>query len=205
MKLIVQTLFATLLVSCSTIMSTAVFAEASSKISCVTDKAVNNALSLFGVRKKKESYSPLLYFTVPKNEFESCNKMDKIVSEVERELSKSGQKIVRLNVRKNPLHLKLNQMLGGNGCVPFLYHRESCQKIKGVASKDKVMDWARGRWVESTLSLEENLMDEKNNQNEPPLEAIQDQQEAEEEKEIEENGNAIQLTELKGKKALREK
>lgn len=128
--------------------------------------------------------------------------MDKIVSEVEKELK---VKIQKYNVRKNVHHSALRQMIGdntgagGGTSVPFLYHRESRQTIRGVASKEKVRAWAKGRWVESSLTLEEGG-DDKKEKKEPPIDAmgIEDDEEPE-------GNDAFSLMEVKGKKAMREK
>ena len=128
--------------------------------------------------------------------------MDKIVAEVEKELK---VKIQRFNVRKNIQHCSLRQLIGdntggaGGTSVPFLYHRESRQTIRGVATKEKVSAWAKGRWVESGLSLVGDDGDEKE-QKEPPIEAM----DMEDEDEDELGSGGFSMMEMKGKKAMRE-
>lgn len=176
-------------------------------VSSITDNVLTT------LRLKKQ-YTPYLYFTVPKDEFVACNEMDEIVSDIEKELK---IKVQKFNVRRDDKAVSLRQMIGestGMGAgisVPFLYHRESRQIIHGVASKEKVRSWAKGRWVGSSLMLDEendlfgssNDESKKKGGKEAPLDALGIEDE-EEEEERDSAGGKFDLMEFKGRKALRD-
>ena len=125
------------------------------------------------------------------------DEMDKIVAEIEKECNIH---IERFNVRKNKHHASLRQILSnGSTSVPFLYHRESRQAVRGVASKEKVRAWAKGRWVESALTIEEEADEKKENAKKGPPMNMEDESD-----EPDDSADAFSLMEFKGKKQLRE-
>ena len=109
----------------------------------------------------KKKYTPLIFFTVPKDIIPECDAMEKIVSEVEREL---GVHVERLDIARDSAAEAAMATLTQRQ-PPFLYHRESCQVVSVPASsdkkmaspidKDRVRAWAKGRIItsQSTSSI----------------------------------------------------
>ena len=64
------------------------------------------------------------------------------------------------------------------------------------------MNWAKGRWVESGLSLVGD--GEENERKEPPLEAMDMEEGQQQEQEEEDAFGGFNMMEMKGKKAMRE-
>eukprot|EP00586_Coscinodiscus_wailesii_P021978 CAMPEP_0172497006 /NCGR_PEP_ID=MMETSP1066-20121228/94745_1 /TAXON_ID=671091 /ORGANISM="Coscinodiscus wailesii, Strain CCMP2513" /LENGTH=193 /DNA_ID=CAMNT_0013269579 /DNA_START=37 /DNA_END=618 /DNA_ORIENTATION=- len=117
----------------------------------ISAKTSNNLFGIPRFWKRRDEYTPLLFFTVTqKGEFPNCDKMEKLVSEIENELS---VKVHRVDIRKNRLHHKLYQKIDtlhepAKGIIPLLYHRESRQIVAGAAHKSVLRRWAKGMWLE---------------------------------------------------------
>lgn len=102
---------------------------------------------------RKKAYTPLVFFKVPRDIIPECDAMEKVVSEVEREL---GVRVERLDVARDPAADATLQLLTQRR-PPFLYHRESCQVVSVPTSSDKktaapidknrVRAWAKGRVI----------------------------------------------------------
>jgi len=100
----------------------------------------------------KKKYTPLVFFKVPKDIIPECDAMEKIVSEVEREL---GVRVERLDVARDASAEAAMTILTQRR-PPFLYHRESLQivfvpessnskKKTPPIDKSRVRAWAKGR------------------------------------------------------------
>ena len=107
----------------------------------------------------KKKYTPLLFFTVPKDLSAENDALERCVSEVESEL---GVRVERLDVLRDP---PSQALLGTLTRLPppFLYNRESCQVVhvatpKTAAEgdekrkpapidKSRVKAWAKGRYL----------------------------------------------------------
>jgi hypothetical protein len=116
----------------------------------------------------RKKYTPLVFFTLPKGRSAECDAMEKIVSQVEREL---GVRVERLDCARDPAAPATLAVMTQRRPAPFLYHRESCQIVyvpgvedserKGVADaaaasspsatpvidKRRVRAWAKGRFL----------------------------------------------------------
>ena len=97
----------------------------------------------------KKKYSPLLFFTVPKEYSPENDGLEKCVSQVEKEL---GVRVERLDVMRDPPSQALLGLLTRQS-PPLLYNRESCQVISLGGSKPASIDksrvraWAKGRYL----------------------------------------------------------
>jgi len=97
----------------------------------------------------KKKYSPLLFFTVPKEYSPENDGLEKCVSQVEKEL---GVRVERLDVMRDPPSQALLGLLTRQS-PPLLYNRESCQVISFGGSKparidkSRVIAWAKGRYL----------------------------------------------------------
>jgi hypothetical protein len=90
----------------------------------------------------RNKYTPLVFFTVPKDVIPACDEMEKIVSQLEREL---GVHVERLDVVRDPMAEATMSVLTQRQ-PPFLYHRESCQTVYAPnIDKTRVRAWAKGR------------------------------------------------------------
>lgn len=143
---------------------------------------VSASLKVPFLSQKKRKYTPLVFFKVPKDIIPECDAMEKIVSEVERELDVH---VERLDVARDPTAEATMQLLTQRR-PPFLYHRESCQVVAVPSSsdkktaapidKDRVRAWAKGRIITTpssssssaakarapiVLSKEDNAIDQK--------------------------------------------
>lgn len=119
----------------------------------------------------KKTYTPLVFFTVPKDVIPECNEMETMVSQVEREL---GVRVERLDAARDPAAEATLRTLTQRQ-PPFLYHRESCQTVDASnMDKARVRAWAKGRIITSQSSAasakskapvvvaqEDNSMDQK--------------------------------------------
>ena len=71
--------------------------------------------------------------------------MEKIIRSLEKERK---IKVERLDILRNPAANKLyEKLVEGNLRTPFplLYHRESLQRVYGLADADLVRSWSKGR------------------------------------------------------------
>ena len=71
--------------------------------------------------------------------------MEKIVRLIEKE---TGVRVERLDIMRDRAANKLyEKLIEGNLRSPFplLYHRESLQRVYGLADKDLVRSWSKGR------------------------------------------------------------
>lgn len=60
----------------------------------------------------------------------------------------TGVRVQRLDIMKDPAAKKLYEKLIENNLrspFPLLYHRESLQRVYGLAEKDLVRSWSKGR------------------------------------------------------------
>lgn len=141
---------------CLVLISTCLF----SQVECGKGK--------FGIpfvsKLSKKDYTPLVFFTYPKGNIDECDEMEKVVSQVERELN---VRVERLDVAKDANAAATMQLLTNQQGPPFLYNRESCQvvhsanyqasmKKKGPSDaatstaeidKARVRAWAKGRYL----------------------------------------------------------
>lgn len=75
----------------------------------------------------------------------SGDDMEKIITSLEKE---TGMKVQRLDIMRDRAARKLyEKLVEGNlrSPFPFLYHRESLQRVYGLADKDLVRSWSKGR------------------------------------------------------------
>jgi hypothetical protein len=99
----------------------------------------------------KKAYTPLLFFTVPKDNIPQCDEMEQVVSELEKEL---GVHVERLDILRDPGAEATMSVLTQRR-PPFLYNRESCQTVyvQGESTapidKERVRAWAKGRFLPS--------------------------------------------------------
>jgi hypothetical protein len=106
----------------------------------------------------KKKYTPLLFFKTPPGILPESDAMEKVISEVEKEL---GVRVERVDVLRDPPSQALLTLVT-NQEPPLLYHRESCQRVsvrrpKASADenkspvvtidKEQVRAWAKGRFV----------------------------------------------------------
>ena len=73
------------------------------------------------------------------------DKMENIIKKIEKEQS---VQVERLDIMRNRYARKLyEKLVEGNLRTPFplLYHRESLQRVYGLADKDLVRSWSKGR------------------------------------------------------------
>jgi hypothetical protein len=118
---------------------------------------------------QKKTYTPLVFFKVPKGISEECDKMESIVRDVERELD---VRVERLDVTRDPTAEATLTLITAQHGPPFLYHRESLQIIYGkdafadatsrrnkqkkqeepLFDKARVKAWAKGRYLPSPRS-----------------------------------------------------
>ena len=117
----------------------------------------------------KKSYTPLVFFTVPKDIIPECDEMEKVIKQVENEL---GVRVERLDILRDEGAEALLSSLTKRS-PPFLYNRESLQVISiptgsgpgssddeeeegssvnkaDIASKinkERVRAWAKGRFL----------------------------------------------------------
>jgi len=73
--------------------------------------------------------------------------MEKIVSEIEKDL---GVTVQRFDILKDRFARNLYEKIDEIefvGDIPLLYHRESRQSIYGTDDKVRVKAWAKGRWL----------------------------------------------------------
>ncbi|KAL3809970.1 hypothetical protein ACHAXA_007746 [Cyclostephanos tholiformis] len=95
--------------------------------------------------KRRKSYTPLLFFKVPKGTMDECDRMEGVVKAVEKDL---GVRVERLDIMRDRAARKLyEKLVEGDLRSPFplLYHRESLQRVYGVADIDLVRSWSKGR------------------------------------------------------------
>ena len=96
---------------------------------------------------QKKKYTPLIFFTMPKDSSPECDALEERVKQVEKEL---GVRVERLDVVKDPPAQVLLELLAS--APPLLYNRESCQVIRvppkqqpASISKQRIVAWAKGR------------------------------------------------------------
>ncbi|KAL3917440.1 MAG: hypothetical protein SGILL_004713, partial [Bacillariaceae sp.] len=73
-----------------------------------------------------KKYTPLVFFKVPKGSIPECDEMEKVVSQVEREL---GIRVERLDVARDPSAQATLALLTQQYGPPYLYNRESLQTV----------------------------------------------------------------------------
>ncbi|KAL7553640.1 hypothetical protein ACHAWF_016947 [Thalassiosira exigua] len=113
-------------------------------VAALTQSSFADAASLPAFLKKK-TYTPLLFFTVPKGTMDECDGMEKMVKSLEKE---QGIRVERLDIMRDRAARSLyDKLVEGNLRSPFplLYHRESLQRVYGLADKDLVRSWSKGR------------------------------------------------------------
>ena len=102
------------------------------------------AAVLFG-RRQRKTYTPLLFFKVPKGTMDECDTMEKCIRSIEKE---QHVHVERLDIMRNRNARRLyDKLVEGDIRSPFplLYHRESLQRVYGVADIDYVRSWSKGR------------------------------------------------------------
>ena len=130
----------------------------------------------------KKEYTPLVFFTVPKDIIPACDEMEKTVKQVEKEL---GVRVERLDIVRDPTAEATLAALTQRR-PPLLYNKESCQvvSVPGVSDdsttndspssslidKERVRAWAKGRFlppktaksrVPLVLAKKDNSIDQK--------------------------------------------
>jgi hypothetical protein len=113
-------------------------------VAALTQSSFADAAS-FPAFLKKKTYTPLLFFTVPKGTMDECDGMEKVVKSLEKE---QGIRVERLDIMRDRAARSLyDKLVEGNLRSPFplLYHRESLQRVYGLADKDLVRSWSKGR------------------------------------------------------------
>lgn len=80
----------------------------------------------------KKKYTPLVFFTFPKGYIDECDEMEKVVSEIEKEI---GCRFERLDVARDPAAEAAMSLLTRERGPPFLYNRESCQIMHGSSPR----------------------------------------------------------------------
>merc|ERR1719491_856088 len=130
------------------------------------DSALFTEANIWGkILRKKPQYTPLLFFKLPKGQLDASDEMEKIVSEIEKDL---GVRVQRFDILRDRFARKLYEKIDEIefvGDVPLLYHRESRQSIYGTDDKLRVRAWAKGRWLtpkndDDVMSGESNLSPE---------------------------------------------
>lgn len=129
---------------------------------------------------RKKTYTPLLFFTVPKGTMDECDKMEKVIKSLEKE---QKIKVQRLDIMRDRAARKLyEKLVEGNLRSPFplLYHRESLQRVYGLADKDLVRSWSKGRLLPDRSEEEEKEVAVLGGEDgEPPQEMEMDMEELE--------------------------
>lgn len=83
--------------------------------------------------------------------------MEKIIKSVEKE---HNIKVQRLDIMRDRAAMKLyGKLVEGNTRSPFplLYHRESLQRVYGLADKDLVRSWSKGRLLPDLNANEKEI------------------------------------------------
>eukprot|EP00568_Trieres_chinensis_P001084 CAMPEP_0183309262 /NCGR_PEP_ID=MMETSP0160_2-20130417/24696_1 /TAXON_ID=2839 ORGANISM="Odontella Sinensis, Strain Grunow 1884" /NCGR_SAMPLE_ID=MMETSP0160_2 /ASSEMBLY_ACC=CAM_ASM_000250 /LENGTH=194 /DNA_ID=CAMNT_0025473261 /DNA_START=81 /DNA_END=665 /DNA_ORIENTATION=- len=137
-------------------------AVASASAAVASAAAASSGGPLAFLRRKKE-YTPLLFFTAPKGEMAECDYMEKVVSDIEKELGMRAERFDIVRDRTSRiLYDKIDS--AGKQQMPMLYHRESRQVVYGPTDKNRVRAWAKGRWLSAgyrpTLPAEMYIIDE---------------------------------------------
>eukprot|EP00804_Cyclotella_cryptica_P024213 CCRYP_013247-RA/>CCRYP_013247-RA protein AED:0.04 eAED:0.04 QI:451/1/1/1/0/0/2/469/190 len=97
------------------------------------------------IKRSRAKYTPLLFFKVPMGQMPESDKMEKIIRTLEKE---SNIHVQRLDIMRDRHAKKLyEKLIEGNLRSPFplLYHRESLQRVYGLADVDLVRSWSKGR------------------------------------------------------------
>lgn len=110
--------------------------------------------------RDRTKYTPLVFFTAPKGILAECDEMEKVVSQVEKELV---VRVERLDCVRDPAAEATLSLLTQHR-PPYLYHRESCQTVfvpearsnkkneeastsTPAIDKARVRAWAKGRFL----------------------------------------------------------
>ena len=160
--------------------TTAVALTVVSLLLLVTVATASSPVSFLTKKVTKKQYTPLVFFTVPKDIIPECDEMEKVIKEVEREL---GVRVERLNILKEPGAEAILATLTKRS-PPFLYHRESLQvvHVPGATSrkrkgndeddeeisskranaaskidKERVRAWAKGRYLPALSASAKSL------------------------------------------------
>lgn len=107
--------------------------------------SVADGASIMPAFLKKKTYTPLLFFKVPKGTMDECDSMETMIKSLEKE---HGIQVQRLDIMRDRAARKLyEKLVEGNLRSPFplLYHRESLQRLYGLADEDLVRSWSKGR------------------------------------------------------------
>lgn len=84
--------------------------------------------------------------------------MEKMISKLEKE---NGIRVERLDIMRDRMARKLyEKVVEGNmrASFPVLYHRESLQRVYGLADKDLVRSWSKGRLLPDLNAKNEKEM-----------------------------------------------
>merc|ERR1719491_1596097 len=108
--------------------------------------SVADGASIRPAFRKKKTYTPLLFFKVPKGTMDESDKMETIIKSLEKE---EKIQVQRLDIMRDRAARKLyDKLVEGNLRSPFplLYHRESLQRVYGCPDDtDLVRSWCKGR------------------------------------------------------------
>lgn len=119
--------------------------------------SVADGASIMPAFLQKKTYTPLLFFKVPKGTMDECDNMEKIIKSLEKE---NNIQVQRLDILRDRAARKLyEKLVEGNLRSPFplLYHRESLQRVYGLADTDLVRSWSKGRLLPDDNGEEEEV------------------------------------------------
>merc|ERR1712071_216371 len=116
------------------------------KILLLSSSSVVDGASIRPAFLKKKTYTPLLFFKVPKGTMDESDIMEAIIKSLEKE---QKIQVERLDIMRDRAARKLyEKLVEGNLRSPFplLYHRESLQRVYGCPDDtDLVRSWCKGR------------------------------------------------------------
>lgn len=107
---------------------------------------------------RKKTYTPLLFFKVPQGTMDECDEMEKMIQSLEKE-QRGNIRVQRLDIVRDRAARKLyEKLVEGNLRSPFplLYHRESLQRVYGLADNDIVRSWSKGRLLPAPEEEDDN-------------------------------------------------
>jgi len=104
----------------------------------------------------KKTYTPLIFFKVPKGQLAASDEMEKMVRDLEKELDVTVERMDVLRDRfARKLFSAVDLEMDYSGKLPLLYHRESGQTIYGSCrNKARVRAWAKGRLLSYSKKLD---------------------------------------------------
>eukprot|EP00578_Thalassiosira_sp_NH16_P005022 CAMPEP_0181130648 /NCGR_PEP_ID=MMETSP1071-20121207/29981_1 /TAXON_ID=35127 /ORGANISM="Thalassiosira sp., Strain NH16" /LENGTH=144 /DNA_ID=CAMNT_0023216743 /DNA_START=356 /DNA_END=790 /DNA_ORIENTATION=+ len=89
---------------------------------------------------------------------DECDEMEKMIQSLEKE-QRGNIRVQRLDIVRDRAALKLyEKLVEGNlrSPSPLLYHRESLQRVYGLADGDLIQSWSKGRLLPAQEEEDEN-------------------------------------------------